>query len=454
MSKQNKDIKEVPFSLEMIVKGMPEHAYIFSNDGRLLAWNKNVETLSEYSAEELDNKFVTELICKKDKVRVANKFMELLADGDDKERTIEYSVQTKSGKVVPCLAMRSVVIVDGSQFMVGILIDISKLKNNRYKLKDQVTKMNLLKSQLQDHYHKIERLNQAKIELQENHFVNTKEFNNLLINNLPGIFYLCEKVGDKFYIKRWNDNFETKLGYSKNELLNMQPYQTFTDQKEYAKVEKAIQQIFITGSAQVTAIFNTKDGRPIPYLFDGYLLEDNGKTYFMGIGMDLSVQHALEKKQKRYRKEREYAQKVLDANQRDLVSSALHISRTSKLIEYTLKRIDVLLEKHTGTNICDDLSTIKKDLNLQISQQDNWEVFKLRFTEVHKDFFSSLKEKHPTLTKSELKFCAYLHIHLSSSQISSVLHVTNEAIKKSRYRIRKKLNLSPKDSLEDYIANF
>ncbi len=112
------------------------------------------------------------------------------------------------------------------------------------------------------------------------------------------------------------------------------------------------------------------------------------------------------------------------------------------------------MEKHHETNICDDLNVIKQELNLQISQQDNWEVFKLRFKEVHKDFFNNLKDKHPDLTKSELKFCAYLRIHLSSSQISRVLHITNEAIKKSRYRIRKKLKLSPKDSLEDYIAGF
>lgn len=445
---------EVPFSLERIVKGMPEHAYIFSNDGRLLAWNKNVETLSEYSAEELDNKFVTELICKDDKVRVANKFMELLADADDKERIIEYSVQTKSGKVIPCLAMRSVVIVDGVQFMVGILINLSKLNNNQYKLKEQVTKMNLLKRQLQDHYFKIELLNQAKIELQENHFVSTKGFNKLLINNLPGIFYLCEKVGDKFYIKRWNDNFETKLGYSKNELLNMQPYQTFTNQKEYAKVEKAIQQIFTTGSAQVTAIFNTKDGRPIPYLFDGYLLEDNGKTYFMGIGMDLSVQISLEKKQKKQEREKKVAKELLESNERELITTALQMSKTSKIIENTLRQIEGLLDKYSDVELCNDLVDIKRKLKLQSTEQDNWEVFKLRFTKVHKDFFRNLRIVHPTLTKSELKFCAYLRIHLSSHQISSALNITNEGIKKSRYRIRKKLDMSSKESLEDYIAQF
>ena len=445
---------QVPFALEKIIKGMPEHAYVFSEEGKLLTWNKNVEILSGYSEDELKNKFVSEFIYEGDKERVVEKFMELLAEGDDKERVIEYRLQAKSGKVIPVIAMRSLLVVEGDKYMVGILIDISKIKNNKEKLNAHIAEISYVKKQLQDHYSKIEQLNQAKINLQENQFINSKEFNNILINNLPGIFYLCEKVDDKFYIKRWNDNFETKLGYSKGELLNMQPYQTFANKKEYEKVEKAIRQIFITGSAQVTAMFNDKSGRPIPYLFEGYLIEDMGKVYFMGVGMDISVQLALEKKHIRQEREKRKTKRILDANKRELVAAALQVSKTSKIMETTLKRINQLLEKHSETDVCDNLLQIRKDLELQSTEQDNWEIFKLQFKEVHKDFFNKLKAKHPALTKTELKFCAYLRIHLSSSQISSVLNVTNEGIKKNRYRIRKKLDLSPKDSLEDYISTF
>ncbi|RLD37398.1 MAG: hypothetical protein DRI89_15230, partial [Bacteroidetes bacterium] len=162
----------------------------------------------------------------------------------------------------------------------------------------------------------------------------------------------------------------------------------------------------------------------------------------------------LEQKQKRQEAEKRKARKVLEAKERELVATALHISKTSKIIGYTLKRIDELLKIHTEIEICNDLIHIKKDLELQSPKHDNWETFKLLFTEVHKDFFDKLKEKHPSLTKTELKFSAYLRIHLDSSQISSALHVTNEAIRKNRYRIRKKLGLSPKESLEDYIARF
>ena len=453
MSETEHNIPRVPFSLERIIKGMPEHTYIFSKEGKLLTWNKNFELITGFSENELNNKFVSEFIHRPDKERVVEKFMEIISDGDDKERIIEYRIKNKSGKIIPILAMRSLVVVDGIEYVIGIAIDISKLKNNKEKLRAQIAEINQLKIQLQDHYHKIDIMNQTEIELKERLFINAKDFSNKLINSLPGIFYVYEKVGYKFFLKRWNDNLETNLGYSGEELLNMQPYQFFT-KKEYIKVEKAIMQIFTSGNTQIKASIIHKNGRQIPYFYEAYKFEDKGRLYFMGVGLDISIQHALEQKQKQQAREKRKAKELLDANKRELVATALQISKTSRINEYALKRIDALLEKQTKTEIYEDLINIRKNLKLQSTEQDNWEIFKLRFREVHKDFFNILKAKHPSLTKSELKFCAYLRIHLSSHQISSVLNVTNEGIKKTRYRIRKKLNLLPKDSLEDYIAKF
>ena len=449
----DKSSTTVPFSLEKIIKGMPEHAYVFSEEGKLLTWNKNVEILSGYSEDELKNKFVSEFIYEGDKERVIKKFMELLAEGDDKERVIEYRLEAKSGKVIPVIAMRSLLVVEGDKYMVGILIDISKIKNNKEKLNTHIAQINHVKTQLQDHYRKIERLHQSEIELKERLHFNTNAFNSKLINNLPGLFYAYEKVGEKFVLKKWNKNYTLDLGYSDEELVNKEAHQFFT-KKEYEKVKVGVAKVFTSGKAQVEYYTLHKSGKQIPYFYEAYPFEDKGRQYFIGIGLDISGRYALEQKQKRQEREKRKAKKILDANKRELVATALQVSKTSKIIETTLKRIGQLLEKHSETDVCDDLLQIRKDLELQSTEQDNWEVFKLLFTEVHKDFFNKLKAKHPALTKTELKFCAYLRIHLSSSQISSILNVTNEGIKKTRYRIRKKLDLSPKDSLEDYISTF
>jgi len=296
-------------------------------------------------------------------------------------------------------------------------------------------------------------MNQTENKYKDLSFLYSKRFNNKLINSLPGIFYLYEKIGDEYFLKRWNDNYETDLGYPKESILNMQPHQFFT-KKEYKKVEKAIMQIFNTGTVQVEIYTTHKNGQQIPYYYEGYQFEDKGRKFFMGVGIDISSRYALEKKNKREHKKKLKAKERLNANKRELITTAIQNNRTNKIVETTLKRIDKILEEQKGIEIFNELSYIRKNLDLQISQKDDWEIFKLQFTKVHKQFFKKLKEKHPSLTKSELKFCAFLRINLSSHQISSVLNITKESINKIRYRVRKKLNLSTKDSLEDYIANF
>jgi len=453
MPQMNINIPKVPFSLEKIIKGMPHHSYVFSEEGKLLIWNENVKNLTGYSEDELTNKFVSEFIYQPDKERVIGKFMELLAEGDNREQVIEYRLQIKSGKVIPVIAMRSLLVVDGNKYMVGILIDVSNITNNKEKLNARIAEINHVKNQLHDYYYRIEQLNQVEIEFKEKLFINAKDFSNKLINSLPGIFYVYEKIGEKYFLKRWNDKFVSTLGYSADELKDMQPYQFFS-KKVYIDVEKMIMQIFTKGSAQIKAPMTFKNGKEIPYLWESYKFENKGNLYFIGVGLDISIQHGLEQKQKRHSQEKRKAKEILDAKKRELIATALQVSKTSKIIKYSEDRINELLKKHSETEISGDLIEIRKDLKLQSSEQDNWEIFKIMFTDIHKDFFNNLKAKHPALSKSELKFCAYLRIHLPSSQISSVLNVTNEAIKKSRYRIRKKLDLTPKDSLEDYISKF
>ncbi|MEA3446274.1 MAG: LuxR C-terminal-related transcriptional regulator, partial [Bacteroidota bacterium] len=88
-----------------------------------------------------------------------------------------------------------------------------------------------------------------------------------------------------------------------------------------------------------------------------------------------------------------------------------------------------------------------------IDSDNDWQQFKLHFEEVHIGFFDNLKTNYPGLTQNELKLCAYLRINLSSKEIAQMLHNTSDTINKSRYRLRKKLNLSNEDDLIEFIRN-
>ncbi|MCK5099281.1 MAG: PAS domain S-box protein, partial [Desulfobacteraceae bacterium] len=67
MTKLKESILEAVFSGEQILQGMPELAYVFDKEGRMLMWNNNVELVLGYSKDELDHKFVGEFIAEADR---------------------------------------------------------------------------------------------------------------------------------------------------------------------------------------------------------------------------------------------------------------------------------------------------------------------------------------------------------------------------------------------------
>ena len=141
-------------------------------------------------------------------------------------------------------------------------------------------------------------------------------------------------------------------------------------------------------------------------------------------------------------------------NNQKLLEFALRTGRENNLYKTVNRKLQSLIKSGKQTFTTDDLAEIQQTLEQAKGKTDNWEIFRQKFTKVYPSFFDNLQKTHPDLTKTEVKFCSYLRIHMTSHQIASVMDISMEAIRKNRYRIRKKLNLSAEDSLEAYIDRF
>ncbi len=122
-----------------------------------------------------------------------------------------------------------------------------------------------------------------------------KELSDSIINSLPGIFYVFNKKGQYY---RWNKNLVTVTGYTADEIKKMHPLSLFSaEEKEL--VSKKINSVFNGTEDTVEADCLTKDGRLIPYYFTGMVINYEGESCLMGVGIDISekVQSQKELKQ-------------------------------------------------------------------------------------------------------------------------------------------------------------
>ena len=93
-------------------------------------------------------------------------------------------------------------------------------------------------------------------------------------------------------------------------------------------------------------------------------------------------------------------------------------------------------------------------IDKNISNDNDWEIFETLFDQAHENFFRRLKQAFPDLTQSDLKLCAYLKLNLSSKEIAPLLNISIRGVEIRRYRLRKRLSLSPDENLVEYIMQF
>jgi PAS domain S-box-containing protein len=116
------------------------------------------------------------------------------------------------------------------------------------------------------------------------------QFFELLINNLPGLFYLFDS---DFKVHKWNQNVETVTGFSTEEVQTRHLFELFTGD-ELIHIQKAIEEAFAKGATDVESILKTKDGRRIPYYFTGASTTLDGKKFLIGMGIDISKRKQAE----------------------------------------------------------------------------------------------------------------------------------------------------------------
>lgn len=139
-------------------------------------------------------------------------------------------------------------------------------------------------------------------------------------------------------------------------------------------------------------------------------------------------------------------QQKLEANQREMIGNNVYMYQKNTLLAELTKQIKDIdqLYPHLKSESLDNIQSTLKD-NQYLDAE--WDKFKLHFEQVHPRFFNDLKTKHPTLTNNDLRFCAYLHIHLSTKEIAALLNIVPASVKQAKARLNKKMNGQLSNSL-------
>ncbi|MFP4845574.1 tetratricopeptide repeat protein [Winogradskyella sp. PE311] len=166
------------------------------------------------------------------------------------------------------------------------------------------------------------------------------------------------------------------------------------------------------------------------------------------IALATAIVYALRQKMKRNKVEREKLDNSLQFKEKELTTHALHLAHKNEVL---LDLKSQLKELKSGNPNARSYQKVINTINLDINNDSNWEQFRNYFEDVHKDFNSKVMRNYPEVSNNDLRLMSLLKMNLSSKEIANILNISIEGVKKARYRLRKKLNLSTEESLQELV---
>ena len=156
-------------------------------------------------------------------------------------------------------------------------------------------------------------------------------------------------------------------------------------------------------------------------------------------------------KKKVYEEETIALNMTIDEKNKELISRAKEQNHQNEIFQDIKSNIDSINRASDLKALKKYLTNLKKDIEQKEKIEFVWDNFKEHFEQVHPVFFEKLLQYGSSLTQNDLRICAYIKLNLSTKDTANILNISNRAIQTSRYRIKKKLNLSQEVDLIKFI---
>ncbi len=138
---------------------------------------------------------------------------------------------------------------------------------------------------------------------------------------------------------------------------------------------------------------------------------------------------------------------------KELANYTLLLSQKKNIfseLQNDLKQLKELLKSDESRK---KITEIFQKLNQHRIGEEFTEIFDVNFEKINHDFFEKLKKIDPSLTKRELRLCAFVKMDLTNKEISPLLNISTRGIESARYRVRRKLNVQHEDNFVAFLEN-
>lgn len=397
---------------ESLIACLPGFYFMVDEAGRYLRWNENLEIMLGYSHEEMQGRNCLELVPEEDKEKIQKATEKGFREGSFQ---VEYHNIRKDGVKIPYFAKGVSTNIDGRQYLIGVEIDLTKLKETEQALR-----------------------------VSEEHLRSLME---TAVNFAVYCFSFLDGDPRSADIVFVSPSIKELMGIQDPDTLeNWFKYIHPEDKERIMEAHFSLPRK--TRVDESMRVFNPQHGdwRWIQFISTSVMDRNGLLKYSNGIIFDITerVQATEMLKQK----EEELEKKTKRLAQLNTALQVLVEQREQEINDIEkgiLNTLDRLIKPYLN-----DLS----ETQLTDEQKTYIEIIQANLQKILSPLSKRLSEWRQGLTPSEIKIVDLIRNGKRSKEIAELLHISDNAISFHRKRIRKKLGLNGKKfNLVNYLQS-
>ncbi len=150
--------------------------------------------------------------------------------------------------------------------------------------------------------------------------------------------------------------------------------------------------------------------------------------------------------------EKEKIQTELKQNESELKRILKNLVEKNEIIDSLNQEIIKSEKNKEDLSLKKEKSIIYEKINsFTLLTKNDLLEFKRLFDKIHPGFYNSLTEKHENLTKSEVILGMLIRLNLTSLEMSLILGISQDSVRKANLRLRKKLSIDSQNELANFI---
>ena len=143
----------------------------------------------------------------------------------------------------------------------------------------------------------------------------------------------------------------------------------------------------------------------------------------------------------------------IEGKTNELMSKALQMGHKNEVMQKLKDGFKDLRQEQTDTNL-KKLRNLENLVSSEMQDENNWEQFRLYFDQVNHSYTENLLKQFPNLTTNDVRTCILIKLNLSIKEMAALLNISTQGVEKSKYRLKKRLNLNVEDDLTEFLRKF